>query len=186
MIGNRLGEGLVEHIDRGAVLKRCWVRKLSYPSPLVQALVPRENGWYMYHFCGTCTTETAHLGASTQPPNRDLHLAASFILCRMSWLAHFRRNSGHRARLRSERSISLPTTNIRDIFLQVLVEESICSSKGRVEGLCSGSAHLHHVENYSLVCASNGHEFRTNLVGLCRHDVRPVESVLCLSQYDIS
>jgi hypothetical protein len=81
-------------------------------------------------------------GASIQPQNRYLHLVAGLKLCLMSMSALFRRSPGHRAELRSWRSISLQTTINKDIFLQVLVDESIFSSIGRVEGICSGAAPL--------------------------------------------
>jgi hypothetical protein len=131
--------------------------------------------WYVYH----------RNGSSLEPPyNRDLHRMAGLKLCLMSRSTLFRRNPGHRVQLRSWRSISVQTTNIMDIFLRVLVDESIFSSKGRVEGLCYGAAHLYHVRNYILVCASNGHELWTIWGRLCRHDdVRPVKSALCRTQH---
>jgi hypothetical protein len=116
-------------------------------------------------------------GASIQP-NRDMHRVAGLILCLMSMSTLFRRNPGHRVQLRSWRSISVQTTNIMDIFLQVLVDEGTFSSKGRVEELCSGAAHLCHVRNYRLACASTGHELWTVLGRLCRHDFSPVKSTL--------
>jgi hypothetical protein len=98
--------------------------------------------------CGTLTTFEVRVqlkwvifGDSIRSPNRDLRLVAGLKLYRMSRSTLSRRNPGHHAQLRSEMSISLQTTNIKDTFLQVLVDESIRSSKGRVEGLYSGAAH---------------------------------------------
>jgi hypothetical protein len=124
--------------------------------------MPRENGWYTHHVCGTRTTEMVIFGTSKQTADLSNVYKNGSKTCIRPQSTHSSINTSYQPQLFSMATILLPSSPRGRTARNVRIGQRVSARRGPIEDLRLVTRRHQRARKYDgLVNASLGHKLWT-------------------------